>query len=202
MANTKTHRIALPALAATLILPTAAHAGPFDPAYRGLPNSVYARFDWNDSSPDWDLTAFNTVGTEYPLDPTLPSGSGGDTDAVFICPNFIDEEPLKLMRLQFWFDGPIDGSLIDIDVLPHDPLGGAVIETDRGGQVGPFSVYYIDIEITPNPDWEEILFFGDLSENIRPGNFLVLEIDTISLPTPSSAAPLALGALAITRRRR
>ena len=92
---------------------------------------------------------------------------------------------------------------IDMQVVGHDPQGAQSVETGRGADTfaGIF-IAYIDFEIRPNPDWEEIFFFGNEAENIRPGNFLRIEIDTITIPAPAGAAPLGLlGALALRRRR-
>lgn len=191
--------------AGVLGLAAGAHAGPFDPDFRGDPNSVYVQFDWVDTGEDWSVSAFSGVGKEYPLSDSGPSTDASVTDVSFIVPNFIDDLPLKLVRLQFWFFNDITSeNIIDVITVPHDPFQASVIETGRGGGAAnpDFFIYFIDLEIRPNPDWEEFLFTGSTGGNTLPGNFFRLEVDTISIPTPVTAAPLAFGALALTRRRR
>ncbi|MCA9292286.1 MAG: hypothetical protein KDA20_00560 [Phycisphaerales bacterium] len=179
-----------------------AFAGPFDPSYRGNANSVHAIFDWV-GAPDgiWNNTVTNTAGTDYPLDPT-PFLAGDDgLDMRILLPNFVDDLPQKLMRIQFIFNTPVPGDLISIAMQAYDPNPTTI--NIVGGSTGFATAHYIDVEIYPNPDSEEILVFGDPTSNIVPGNLYQIEIDTVSqLPTPGAFALLGMAGAASLRRRR
>lgn len=178
-------------------------AGPVDPPYKGGPDSVHLAFDWDTFNMPWTVSESSTGATTYPLSDQGPDSIESDPDATFICPNLIDDLPIKYMRLQLFFDGPIDVGLLDVGVVGHDPQGAQAVETGRGEVAGVSPhAYYIDFEIRPNPDWEEIFFHGNQTANIVPGNFLRLEVDTVTIPAPTAGLPLAFGALALTRRRR
>ena len=73
-------------------------------------------------------------------------------------------------------------------------------ELDQHGMGVDFRRF--DIEIRPNPDWEQITIFGSTPDNIIPGNLLTIEVDTISFPEPAALSMLAIGSLAMLRRKR
>lgn len=162
-----------------------ASAGPFDPAYRGDANSIHAIFDWVASATDWEVSVFETGPSQFPLDPTEPAASDDGTDTSIILPNFIDPLPLKQMRIQMFFDGPVSGDLIGLEVFAFDPEDAIVNFVGGSGPVDS-NVHFIDIEIVPNPDWEQIIIFGNTGGNVIPGNLLTIEIDTVSIPEPST----------------
>jgi hypothetical protein len=203
----KSFRINLVALvAAACVLTTAgtASAGPFDPSYRGAANSVHAIFDWvSFDQEDWETSLFETGPSNFPLaDPNTPKASDDGTNTMIYLPNFIDPLELKLMRIQMFFDGPVLGELIGIEVIAHDPLPTDV-QLVGGSGPGDSGEHYVDIEIRPNPDSEWITIFGNTGGNFLPGNLLTIEIDTISMiPEPSTLALGALGLLGIGYRRR
>ncbi len=185
-------------LTAAVVLASAspASAGPFDPTYKGDDNSVHAVFDWVNIGVPWNVTEFSTGASSFPLDTHSASATETAGDLHVVLPNFIDPLPLKLMRLQFGSDGMVDAGDYIIDILAHDPL--ATTWNIVGGSTGSAHWHYIDIEIEPNPDWEEIWISG-----VGLGNFLTLEIDTVSLPEPASLSMLVvLGGLAMLVRRR
>jgi len=203
--NARTVKVAFVAVLTTAFaLATAAlaTAGPFDPDYRGEPNSVHAVFNWvSISQAEWDTTLFETGPSGYELSAMGPFASDDGLNPTIILPNFIDPLEVKLMRIQMSFDGSVDGSLYGMQVLAHDDAADPVaVEVSRS--TGLATTHYIDWLIRPNPDWEEIFMTGNLDANIRPGNLLTIEIDTISIPEPSSILLLCLGGLALLRLRR
>ena len=186
------------------------------PDYRGAPNSVHAIFNWmygdvqviggepNFDDSYWETTVFETGGGSYPLDPTTPGAFDDGLNTTVDLPNFIDELPVKHMRVVMRFDGEVDLELLiqSINVSASDPEG-----TPSWGIVGAgmdyeqFATYYVDIDIEPNPDSETIAILGDVGANIVPGNLLQIEVDTVSVPEPMTMSLLAAGGLAILRRR-
>ena len=177
-----------------------ASAGSIAPDWRGDENSVYAHFDWDTFGEPWILSAFETGPSIYPLDDTVPSMTETGIDTHVDLPNFIDPLPMKYMRLTLYMDGPVDSDAIRIEVMGHDPEGATAMEVFR--TAGSSQTHYFDWEITPNPDWEQIWIYGDEAANFVPGNFLAMEIDTISIPEPASISLMALGSLMMMRRRR
>ena len=198
------------AAVACLVLLSAAtaQAGPLDPSYRGAPNSVHVIFDhglrdFASFGPStWNMAVFETGPSNYPLDQTPPSASGDETHTTIILPNFIDPLPLKLMRIQMSFEGPVSGDLLGFDLIAHDPVQTSWIVVGGSG-TGFANFHWVDIEIRPNPDWEEIIIpFGSFENGFIAGNLWLIEIDTVSIPEPATLSLLAIGGLALLRRKR
>ncbi len=177
-------------------------AGPFDPAYRGDPNSVHAIFDEVGAVGGiWDTTLFATGPSAFPLDATVPLAGDDGLDMRILLPNFIDNLPQKLMRIQLIFNTPVSAALIGFQVVAFDTFPTVV--NFVGGSTGVATAHFIDFEIFPNPDWEEILIFGDAVGNVLPPNLTQIEIDTVSqVPSPGTIALSALGGVVMLRRRR
>ncbi len=200
--------ITLLATAVLLLSAAPASAGTPAPDYRGDPNSVHAIFYYGDdfasfSQIEWDTALFETGDSIYPLNQEPARASDDGTDTTIILPNFIDPLPLKLMRITMSFFNAVPGNLLALDLIAHDPEPATSWNVVGGsGFIGSTS-HWIDIEIRPNPDWEEIIIFGVPGTNLVPGNLYRIEIDTVSIPEPATLSLLAIGGLlALLRRKR
>ena len=198
-------RMKIPGILCTVLLVAGtAVSGPFDPEYRGTENSVYAVFNMELEAfgplppvPPAPPVIFETGPSNYPLAPVYPEVFNDGISAVVTLPNFIDELPLKKMRIQMEFDIPIFGQDIWIDVLGYDP---APVTWSIVGGLEPIQDiwHYVDIEIYPNPDYETIWITTPfLADPIR-----LIEIDTVSIPEPASLGLIGLfaGGLCLARR--
>lgn len=174
------------------------------PSYRGNPLSVYAH--WNDTTglqnPDWSWVEDSDPSTYlYPGSPSLSLMSGTTNVYTLIVPNFIDEMPLKLLRLQLTWVGttspPVsisglgfDGSDVSNGIVTFASTPLVFTQPDGGYQ-------YFDMEFRPNPDLERLDFI------IAPGAELVQVVfDSISIPEPTSIAMLVFGGLALLHKRK
>jgi len=127
-------------------------------------------------------------------------------------PNWVDEMPLKLMRVQTHFitpsietlvagvgnlqafEGPdpvldiseLSTTLFPIDVLPDTGSGTPVV-----------GVLVQDFAMMPNPDWEYLEIY--VPEGTAVGQVV---IDTVSIPEPATLLLLAVGSLTTLLRRR
>jgi hypothetical protein len=186
------------------------------PPWRNAPLSVYVEWDFVPPMPPgafdagWDADVEIAVGgshgetlknfgdrtshIDFDLatnwswdgqDAITPTGQEGATMAANVV-NWIDNELLKLIRVQVTYAGP-QPDIIDGQVMGYE--GEAMLPASllRHVDVNP-TQYYEDWRIVPNPDWEQIPFyvpFGTLVDQIV--------IDTISTPEPASLTLLALG---------
>ena len=130
---------------------------------------------------------------------TKPGGGSFGINTI----NWVDELPLKYVRVQLTFTGlapdvpHAQGFSFD---LYH---GGGATTTDHGLFASDLPVFvdanhaYWDITMIPNPDWEQIVV------NVPQGTIIdQIVVDTISIPEPSTMTVLALGAFLVLRRRR
>jgi hypothetical protein len=196
------------------------------PVWRGQPLSVWAQFEFGTQPDNFFFIQPNilqTVGGSggetlfdgfqthaevdslsnwswVPLDDNTDGGmqagaNGGQI--MFNVQNWIDQEPVKWVRLQIEFTGsapPVVSTVEGYVAGSTDPLPGTItldpVFTD------PTS-FYMDWEILPNPDWDLVVL------DLAPGVILDrICIDTISLPTPGGAAVLGFGMVVVGRRRR
>lgn len=186
-----------------LFLSAQAVADDLAPApFRGDPNSVMAKFNLQ-GQPSLDLFAEGANPT-YPLASILPDITQDPTGAPFYqveLPNYIDDLPLKLMRIQYsWFGQAGDAMTVAINVSPN--VGGP-IDLVGSGPVTPVPGVanafhrWDDFEIRPNPDFEAI----QVEFTNADPRWLIF--DTIStVPEPSSLACVLLGLLGTASGRR
>lgn len=114
------------------------HAGPFDPAYVGQPNTVRADFTYIAPYTDnWSNALVGYTGTEYPIyvksSGTITSGDNVITELH----NFVDPLPVKYMRIQMFFNTPVDYADIVTTVEGFDPLGASAfhVGVEKGSGV-------------------------------------------------------------------
>ncbi len=199
-------------LAALSVLALVSHTASADditpPFYRGDPNTVMAKFDlFGAPAPGGPTQLTFGANPTYPLSTATASVSGAMTnptlpnaiDYTFVVPNYIDLEPLKLVRVQYSWFGGIPGPTGDAFTSLVVPVPGGTAQLVNSSPVtnvtGNIYHRYDDFEIRPNPDFEEfVITFVDADPRW-------VIFDTISFPEPASAALLGLGALALLRRR-
>jgi hypothetical protein len=131
--------------------------------------------------------------------------STGIRGLAFNVPNWIDQEPLKQLRIQVTYQGPAPTT----DVVGFLGVPGAsdnVAETFVGRVTATspnlpagMSYFYDDWECRPNPDWEQVILY------VSEGTFIdQVVIDSVSwVPEPTSGV-LGIGgavALGLVRRR-
>lgn len=177
------------------------------PDYRGDPLSVHAHWQNLAGGPILDLIAFSSVDdtdpttTLFPAPPTAVVTPTADKDYEFYLPNFIDELPVKYMRLQLtWQFVPTSPTSIDISgVEGTTGIPGTIVSSSAIINVAPELYYqYYDIEFYPNPDQERWTVF--LEDNAQ---LVQVVADTVStIPEPSTMAILGFGALTLFRKRK
>lgn len=176
------------------------------PAYRGDPLSVYAHW-MGDASGQLTLDQFLSVDDNDPstyllqfVPTVLMDPATGSYD--FRIPNFVDELPIKYLRLQLTWVGTTQPPL---SVFAEGYEGGQLF----GGAVAfvsnplvftqPDGGYqYFDIVFKPNPDFEQI------HVHLAPDALLVqVVVDSIStVPEPATLGLFSVGGLMLSRRRR
>jgi hypothetical protein len=124
--------------------------------------------------------------------------------------NWVDEMPEKYIRVQITYIGQAPTVLGAHGYSYngyHPTYPGLPTETTYHGffDAGPVvvvddpnnSYLYQDIWMEPNPDWEQIVVDVPLGTIIDE-----IVVDSISIPEPATMSLLALGGLALLRRRR
>lgn len=186
-----------------LMSPCVLHADDLEPAsYRGDPNSVTAKFDLTMFPPV--LASFSEgANPTFPLSTVPPTITQDPTGAPFYqveLPNYIDDLPVKYMRIQYsWSGQQGDAQTQTINVSPN--VGGSVSLVDSSLPMpvpGVPSAFYRwdDFAIYPNPDFEAI----QVEFTNADPRWLVF--DTIStVPEPSTLALFGVaGVLALAVR--
>ncbi len=176
------------------------------PPYRGDPLSVYAH--WSaDASGLLSLDTISWVDDAdpstylHPIQPSIDIVPGTSGIYQLQLPNFVDELPIKFLRLQLtWvgvtappiqvFSEGLDGvNLIQgIITFASNPL---VFTQPSGGY------QYFDFEYKPNPDFERIHV-----QLAADASLVQVVVDSVStVPEPAAIIMMALGSIALFRKR-
>lgn len=178
------------------------------PPYRGSPLSVYGHWNLIPGSTTLNLTGNNWVDDNDPSttlspvpfsNPVQPTTAGAYE---FQLPNWIDNLPIKYMRVQLtWLNdlsAPVNVSSLALDGA--NPVTGQITYVSPlQPDAAQLSVYqYYDFIFQPNPDFERIQIV------LQPNSVLSqVVIDTVStVPEPGTLAILGFGAAGILRKRR
>ena len=190
-----------------------ASADDLNPApYRDDPLSVHAHWQVIPGTQILELVDFSSVDDSDPstiLDPLPPSNpvdpisdpTGVGKAYQLNLPNWIDDLPVKYMRIQLtWEDSgipPVIDGLSGIDSSGPVTVN-PVFSSPIFPGIDPFTLYqYHDFELYPNPDAERWLV-------VLPDNVLLTQVvtDTVStIPEPATMALLAFGSVLLRKRR-
>ena len=177
------------------------------PSYRFDPLSVHAHWQNIDGTANLTLTDYHfeddmdpstTLSPLVPIDYIVPSDAG---EYKFHLPNWIDEMPIKHMRLQLTWTG---NSAPPIEILLNgvegtSPVPGTIVSTSPVTPTPAGASYqFYDIEFKPNPDFERWSVF--LPEQA----FLVQAVaDTVStVPEPATVTLLLFGSLVLLPKKK
>jgi hypothetical protein len=198
----------LAGISAWLVMAPLAGADDINPPdYRTDPHSAVVF--WQEQTPgqgDLVMNGFNAYPGQYARTafgggvPALDIVHESESDRYhFYMPNFVDPLPQKLMRIQVTYSNP-EPFVAGMQIF--DPIIGVIaqpVANVSGTPNNPAAdgYFYEDWEIAPNPDYEIVDIY------VPTGSLLhQVVIDTVSLPEPATMTLLAVGALAMIRRRR
>lgn len=194
-----------------LLFSSAVIAGTTDiaPVYRGTANSLHVIYE-SPGQGEWYRTVFDEgLNPTYPLhhfqEFLLEDISDESIDYTIGLPNYIDQEPIKFMRIQLSFNFEVSSD--DLEILVYGGTSPDPGIITGGSPSGSATHHYFDVELRPNPDFEYIGIFwaqddaagGDSIDD--PTMMTQIEIDTISIPEPATIAILTLGSLGLIRKR-
>lgn len=175
------------------------------PPYRGNPLSVHAHWNFVPGSTILNLTNWSSVDdsdpttTLYPNFTPNPQITPANGIYQFQIPNWIDNMPIKYLRLQLTWGGTTQSPLaINSQGLDGVNPVTASITFASTPQILTSGVYqYFDLQFLPNPDFERI------NVMLPAGNFLTQAVvDSVStVPEPATMMLLGLGAVALIQRK-
>lgn len=194
-----------------LLFSSAVIAGTTDiaPVYRGTAHSLHVKYE-SPGQNEWYLTVFDEgVNPTYPLssfqESFLEETKDDSIDYMIELPNYIDQEPIKFIRIQLSFNYEVSSD--DLEIVVSGGVSAVPGIITGGSPSGSATHHYFDIELRPNPEFENIGIFWTQDESAGadsiddPTLLTQIEIDTISIPEPATIAILALGSLGLIRKR-
>lgn len=178
------------------------------PPYRGDPLSVFAEWQLLPGTTILNLTQSNWVDdndpttTLHPAPFSNPVQPNSPSNYQFQLPNWIDNLPVKYMRVQLTWLNNLNppNSLLSQALDGVNPVWGSItyVSPLQVDAAGIKAYQYFDLIFKPNPDYERVL--------VQMKDTSVLSqvvIDTVStVPEPATMALLGLGALTLIHRRR
>lgn len=186
------------------------------PAYRGMPLGVEGHWHVGDGTTFNPLNVhiYNRVTPDpremiSPIPPTITQDGPIYT---IIFPDWVDNQPLKLGRIQlYWVSSdPTLFPVMDPALFPGTGITGFEgtdsnpgVVVDQSPVAGSIPGYYFDFIIRPNPDHEQIsfTFFSGATGGLSTAQLQEVDIDTVSIPEPVMISWLGLGGLIAFRRR-
>lgn len=175
------------------------------PPYRGDPLSVYAHWNLLAGTTFLDLTQWSSVDdtdpstTLYPNFTPTPQVQPNGGIYQFQLPNWVDNMPVKYLRLQLTWTGTTQPPInLFSEGLDGVNLITAAVTFASIPVVQPNGVYqYFDLEFHPNLDFERV------HVELPANNYLTQTvIDTVStVPEPATLTVLALGMASSLIRR-
>jgi hypothetical protein len=176
------------------------------PPYRGNPLSVQAEWQLLPGTNFLNLTASNWVDdtdpttTLHPLPFSTPVQPNADAYQ-FQLPNWIDQMPVKYMRVQLTWQG----NLLPPVSIASQALDGINTVIGTITYVSPLQVdasgikayQYYDFKFMPNPDFERI------NIQMAPNSLLTqVVVDTVStVPEPATLALIGIGAMIFRKNK-
>ncbi len=176
------------------------------PSYRGNPLSVYAQWNLVLGSTDLSLTSWSSQDDTDPstylypnFTPTAQIQPNGGIYQLQL-PNWVDNMPLKDMRLQLTWAGT---NQVPVNLFSEGLDGVNLIQATITGTSSviptPTGFYqYIDFQFHPNLDFERI------HVELPSTNYMTqIVVDTVStIPEPATIGLLGLGSLGLLRRKK